>query len=194
MKSVLCGALAVAALLAAPALAQDKTTIRFANIFDGPTAELWAPVLAGLPGDPSRHRSEVGERRRQRRCGLSRRAAHLDGQRRSGRCVLHVGRLDLEAVHRCRPGRAARRRLRRQELDRPVPGLDGRSPEAGWQAVWRALPRPGHGPVLPQGSVRAGRHHGRAEDLRRSSTRGLRQAQDGGHSIAPRPAASSAGT
>src|SRR5690349_754929 len=45
MKSLLCGAVAVLAL-AGSAMAQDKVTIRFANIFDGPGSEKWEPVLA----------------------------------------------------------------------------------------------------------------------------------------------------
>jgi len=45
MKSLICGAFAAAMLLGSGALAQDKTTIRFANTFDGPSAENWEPVL-----------------------------------------------------------------------------------------------------------------------------------------------------
>lgn len=45
MKSLICGAVAVLAL-AGSAVAQDKVTLRFANIFDGPTSEKWEPVLA----------------------------------------------------------------------------------------------------------------------------------------------------
>jgi raffinose/stachyose/melibiose transport system substrate-binding protein len=45
MKALLCGALVATALLSASALAQDKSVIRFANVFDGPTSEKWEPVL-----------------------------------------------------------------------------------------------------------------------------------------------------
>ena len=45
MKSLLCSALAVAVLFSTAAIAQDKTTIRFANVFDGPGAEQFEPVL-----------------------------------------------------------------------------------------------------------------------------------------------------
>ncbi len=45
MKRLLCGALAIAALFSSAAIAQDTTTIRFANIFDGPGAERFQPVL-----------------------------------------------------------------------------------------------------------------------------------------------------
>ncbi len=44
MKALLCGAVAALAL-AGSAVAQDKVTIRFANIFDGPGAEKFQPVL-----------------------------------------------------------------------------------------------------------------------------------------------------
>lgn len=45
MKSLFCSALALTMLIATPAFAQEKTTIRFANIFDGPGSERWEPVL-----------------------------------------------------------------------------------------------------------------------------------------------------
>lgn len=49
MKSLICGAVALAAALASTgAMAQDKTTIRFATILDGPGMERWEPVLAAF--------------------------------------------------------------------------------------------------------------------------------------------------
>ena len=46
MKALLCGAVAVIALASSAVTAQDKVTLRFANVFDGPTSEKWEPVLA----------------------------------------------------------------------------------------------------------------------------------------------------
>lgn len=45
MKALLCGAVALAALIGTAAFAQDKTIVRFANVFDGPGSERWEPVL-----------------------------------------------------------------------------------------------------------------------------------------------------
>lgn len=45
MKSLLSGALVAAVLLSAPAMAQEKTVLRFANAFDGAASERWEPVL-----------------------------------------------------------------------------------------------------------------------------------------------------
>ncbi|MGV3491367.1 MAG: ABC transporter substrate-binding protein [Devosia sp.] len=46
MKSLLCGAVAVLALVGSAAIAQDKVTLRFANIFDAAGSERWEPVFA----------------------------------------------------------------------------------------------------------------------------------------------------
>ena len=48
MKALLCGAMLAASLFGTAALAEDKVSLRFATIFDGPALELWAPVIAGF--------------------------------------------------------------------------------------------------------------------------------------------------
>lgn len=48
MKKLICGAVAIAALVGTAAMAQDKTSLRFATIFDGPGMERWEPVIAAF--------------------------------------------------------------------------------------------------------------------------------------------------
>src|SRR6185437_11653870 len=45
MKALMLAVLGAVAAMAVPALAQDKVSLRLATVFDGPTVELWQPVL-----------------------------------------------------------------------------------------------------------------------------------------------------
>jgi len=45
MKALMLAVLGAVAVMATPALAQDKVQLRLATVFDGPTVELWQPVL-----------------------------------------------------------------------------------------------------------------------------------------------------
>ena len=86
--------------------------------------------------------------------------------RRAGH-LLHVGWPGPRRRVR-QPGhqRSARRRLRREGLERPLPGLGADQDAVQRRDARGALHEPRHGRALPQGPLRAGRHHRGAADLR----------------------------
>jgi hypothetical protein len=173
MKALLCGALAATcAVERARPWPRTRSRHPLRQRLRRPwRRRKWEPVLAAFMAAQSRHRSEVGERRRlvaprsTRTCCAPRWRAAI----RPDVFFLWGGSIAKPFINagQVEPIDSG---LRREGLGRPLPGLDRRSPEAGRQALRRALPRPGHGPLLPQGPVRGGRRH-RADHLRRTRGR-----------------------